>query len=111
MRSGWSTMPTSQSQSLNSPDTLGSHEFQPSGLELHPVSGNYFVVAARQRAIAEVEPTGRVLSARAVSAPWHRQMEGITFADDNTLIIADEGRGRKGRLTLYPAAAGRNRRE
>ena len=83
---------------------LGVTQFQPSGLELHPASGNYFVVAARQRAIAEVEPTGRVLSARRVSAPWHRQMEGITFADDNTLIIADEGRGRKGRLTLYPAS-------
>ena len=79
-------------------------EFQPSGIERHPVSGNYFVVAARQKAIAEITPTGQVVAAKRFPAQWHRQPEGITFTADGTLIIADEGSGKKARLTLYPVS-------
>ena len=77
-------------------------KFQPSGIERHPASGNYFVVAARQRAIAEITPGGKVLAVRQFPARWHRQIEGITFAADNTLIVADEGAGKKAGVTLYP---------
>lgn len=77
-------------------------KFQPSGIERHPASGNYFVVAARQRAIAEITPDGQVLAVRKFSAQWHRQVEGITFAADNTLIVADEGAGGKAGITVYP---------
>ena len=35
---------------------------------------------------------------------WHRQTEGITFAADSALIIADEGVGGKARLTVYPVS-------
>ncbi len=82
-------------------------KFQPSGIERHPVSGNYFVVAARQGAIAEITPNGQVVAARQFSAQWHRQVEGITFAVDGALIIADEGAGGKAGLTLYPVSESR----
>ncbi|RKU13129.1 hypothetical protein C6503_16405 [Candidatus Poribacteria bacterium] len=82
-------------------------EFQPSGIERHPVSGNYFVVAARQQAIAEIAPRGQVVAVKEFPAQWHRQPEGITFAVDGTLIIADEGSGKKARLTLYPISENR----
>ena len=82
-------------------------KFQPSGIERHPVSGNYFIVAARQGAIAELTPGGQVLAVREFPAQWHRQAEGITFASDGTLIIADEGAGRRARLTLYPVSGSR----
>ena len=81
-------------------------KFHPSGIERHPTSGNYFVVAARQGAIAEMTPAGRVVAVRTFPAKWHRQIEGITFAADGTLIVADEGAGRRGRLTLYPVSDG-----
>ena len=77
-------------------------KFQPSGIERHPVSGNYFVVAARQGAIAEITPGGQVVAVREFPAQWHRQAEGITFAADGTLIVSDEGAGKKAKLTLYP---------
>ena len=79
-------------------------EFHPSGIERHPASGNYFVVAARQRAIAEITPEGRVVASKQFPARWHRQTEGITFAADSALIIADEGAGGKARLTVYPVS-------
>jgi len=81
-------------------------KFQPSGIERHPVSGNYFVVAARQAAIAEITPSGQVVAVMKFPADWHRQAEGITFAADGTLIVADEGAGKRARLTLYPIAKG-----
>ena len=85
---------------------IGGKEFQPSGIERHPGSGNYFVVAARQKAIAEITPGGEVVAARQFPTQGHRQPEGITFAVDGTLIIADEGVGRKARLTFYPVSEG-----
>lgn len=82
-------------------------KFQPSGIEQHPVSGNYFVVAARQTAIAEITPGGQVVVVKQFPVQRHRQAEGITFAADGTLIIADEGAGKKARLTLYPVMKSR----
>ena len=81
---------------------LGSRRFHPSGIERHPVSGNYFVVAARQAAIAEVTPGGEVLAVRPLAPRRHRQAEGITFAPDGALIVSDEARGARARLTVYP---------
>ena len=86
---------------------IGGKKFQPSGIERHPMSGNYFVVAARQTAIAEITPGGQVVAVKQFPARRHRQTEGITFAADGTLIIADEGAGKKARLTLYPVLKSR----
>ena len=83
-------------------------KFNPSGIERHPVTGNYFIVAARQGAVAEMTPGGKVIAVRKLPAKWHRQAEGIAVAADGTLIVADEGAGRKGRLTLYPVSARSN---
>lgn len=86
-------------------DHIKGKKFQPSGIERHPVSGNYYLVAARQAALAEVTPDGMVVSVRTLPKDWHRQAEGITFAADLSLIVSDEGDGKRGRLTVYPLSA------
>ena len=83
---------------------IGRKRFQPSGIERHPVSGNYVLVAARQHAVAEITPQGQVLAVAELAARRHPQAEGISFAADHTLIIADEGAGKRARLTFYPVA-------
>lgn len=80
------------------------NRFQPSGIERHPVTGNYFIVAARQRAVAEITPQGAVIAVIELKAGRHRQAEGITFASDNTMVIADEGAGKRATLSFYPVA-------
>ena len=87
---------------------IGANRYRPSGIERHPVTGNYFVVAARQRAIAEVTPGGQVLEVRRFEAPWHRQVEGVTFGPDGSLIVADEGGMGRASLTLYPGPDSRD---
>ena len=81
--------------------------FQPSGIERHPASGHYFIVAARQRAVAEITPGGTVLAVRRLTAGLHRQAEGISFTTNHTLVIADEGAGKRATLSFYPVAKGR----
>ncbi len=82
---------------------LDTKSFSPSGIERHPRTGNYWIVAAAQSAIAEVTPQGRVIAVRALPNGTHRQVEGITILSDLTLLLADEGRNRRARLTLYSA--------
>ena len=86
---------------------IGSNRYRSSGIERHPVSGNYFVVAAGQGAIAEMTPAGEVVAAKRFTARWHRQIEGIAFAADGALIVADEGGGGRAILTVYPRRVGR----
>lgn len=80
--------------------------FNASGIERHPVSGHYFLVAGIQHAIAEVTPEGSLVGVQELSAEWHPQAEGITFGPDQALIISDEGAGKRSHLTLYPRRGG-----
>lgn len=77
--------------------------FHPSAVEVHPESGSLFVLSGRERAIIEVGRDGRVLAGRRLSRSSHPQPEGIGFAPDGALWIADEG-GRRGFLHRYPLA-------
>ena len=81
---------------------IGQTRFNPSGIELARDSGNLLVVAARQRAIAEVAADGSLVAARLLPlAQRHRQPEGIALARDGRLLIADEGGSHKARLAIY----------
>lgn len=85
---------------------INSKQFQPSGIERHPRSGTYFVVAARQCAIAEITPQGQVLTVAKLAAKRHPQAEGIAFTADHALVISDEGASKRkhATLTVYPVA-------
>ncbi|MBT8136172.1 MAG: SdiA-regulated domain-containing protein [Gammaproteobacteria bacterium] len=76
-------------------------QFNPSGIEVDAATGNLLLVAARQRAIAEVRMDGKVIDSFVLPlAKRHRQAEGIALAGA-TLILADEGRTKKARLAVY----------
>ncbi|MGH1366753.1 MAG: hypothetical protein ACRBF0_24555 [Calditrichia bacterium] len=81
---------------------IGLKNFQPSGIEWDTPSGNYVLVAARQRAVAEINNSGNVLRVKRLTAKWHRQMEGITFLNGKGILISDEGAKQAARLTFYP---------
>jgi uncharacterized protein YjiK len=75
--------------------------FNPSGLARNPSTGTYFMIAALQRGIAEITLEGEVLAVRRLPKDLHRQAEGITFMSNAILLIADEGAGKRARLTIY----------
>jgi len=83
-------------------DKIGQKKFQPSGIERHPESGHYLIIAARQHSIAEITPQGELLAIQKLAGKLHHQMEGITVLTDKGLLISDEGGNKSGRLTFYP---------
>ncbi len=85
---------------------IGEKTFSPSGIARHPSTGHYLLVAARQGAIAEVTPTGEVVSVRKLPRR-HRQPEGIALIDGRLLALADEGGSGRAHLTLYEPELGR----
>jgi len=82
---------------------IGSNSWKglhPSDITVDPVTGNYVLVAAQEKALIEITPSGDVV--RAMPLPGkHGQAEGIALTRDGILIIADEATNRAATLTLY----------
>ena len=78
-------------------------KFNPSGIALHPVSGTFFIISADGELAIEIDRTGRILDQRKISGKVNSQPEGIVFTKDNTMLIANDGQGERGTLTVYPA--------
>ena len=74
--------------------------FAPSGIEVHPETGNLFLISANQRAIVELSKDGDILNAVKLDKKLYKQPEGITISTDGSIIIADEGKGGKGFITI-----------
>jgi len=74
--------------------------FHPSDITIDPVSGNYVLIASREKALLAITPKGEVVFARPLP-PGHDQAEGIAITKDHILIISDEAKGGPALLTLY----------
>jgi uncharacterized protein YjiK len=75
--------------------------FHPSGIERDSTTGNWLLIAGRERAIVELAPDGRIIAGAALMRRGHRQPEGIAIVRDRTLFIADEAAGGRPTLTTY----------
>lgn len=84
---------------------LGTRRLRPSGVALHPRRGTLVVVAARERALIELETGGELLNAVLLPGKKrHRQTEGIEFTAQGALLLADEANKGPPRLTMYSGA-------
>jgi len=75
--------------------------FSPSGIEMDPKSGSFFILSSDEKCIVEISPKGEIINAMKLNGKYHRQPEGITFLSDSVLIISDEGSGSSPTLTKY----------
>lgn len=76
-------------------------KFHPSGIAKNPLSGTFYIIAARGNTIIEVSKTGEVLDQAELPKEFHRQPEGIAFTSDGTLYISNEGAGKTAVITVY----------
>jgi len=76
-------------------------DLNPSGIEVHPVTGSIYILAARQHALVELSRNGEPLAVRLLAAGAHAQAEGLTFGSDLSLFIADEAAREGAILTRY----------
>jgi uncharacterized protein YjiK len=82
-------------------EAFGGRRINPSGVELDARSGRILVIAARDRALIELDRSGAVAAARLLDES-HVQAEGIAIMPDGALVIADEAAGGRALLTRYP---------
>jgi uncharacterized protein YjiK len=75
--------------------------FHPSELLRVAGSGHYLVLSAREHAIAEITPAGKVVAVARLRRGDHRQAEGLAFGAGGALLISDEGAGRRGTISVY----------
>lgn len=77
------------------------NSFLPTGIEFNPKSKTFFIISSHQQSIIEVSVDGKILGAKLLSKLDHVQPEGITFNKAGDLLISDEGKHKRGRITLY----------
>lgn len=77
------------------------NEFSPSGIAKNPVSGTFFIIAARGNTIIELNSNGEILNQKTLPEKVHKQAEGIAFKSDGTLYISNEGKNKTARLIEY----------
>lgn len=75
--------------------------FNPSGIQRHPISGSFFIIAANGNEIIEISKEGRLLNKHSLLPEIHSQPEGITFGKDYSLIISNEGKDGPGYFVIY----------
>jgi uncharacterized protein YjiK len=84
-------------------EVIGSNPWKglhPSDITVDPGTGNYVLLAAQEKALIEITPSGEVV--RATPLPGkHGQAEGVALTPDGILIVGDEATNRKASLTLY----------
>jgi uncharacterized protein YjiK len=81
-------------------ERLGKRPFRPSAIEFNPTNGTFFVLDSKIFSITEISADGSVINTILLSSSLHQQPEGITFTQDSSLVISDEGK-QYGTLTIY----------
>ena len=76
-------------------------KFKPSAIERHPLSGTFFVLAARGKLLVEISADGKVINVARLPSKDHPQPEGLSFTSDNDMLICNEGVARAASLLRY----------
>ncbi|HEX9309481.1 MAG TPA: hypothetical protein VF887_01600 [Gemmatimonadaceae bacterium] len=74
--------------------------FRPSDITIDPLTGNYVLIASKEKALAVITPQGEVVRSEPLP-PGHDQAEGVTITRDSILIVSDEATHRPADITLY----------
>ncbi|MEM6966758.1 MAG: SdiA-regulated domain-containing protein [Bacteroidota bacterium] len=76
-------------------------DFSPSGIAIHPTSGDYYVISSQGKTLMIFDREKDLRAIVFLDAGIHRQPEGICFTPDGTLYISNEGKGLGARLMKF----------
>ncbi len=82
-------------------DAKGDLSFQPSGIAVHPITGNIYMVGSVGNLMLVLSREGDVLAMVDLRSRFHPQPEGICFSKDGTLYISNEGDDEKGSIMRF----------
>jgi uncharacterized protein YjiK len=76
-------------------------EFMPSGIAIHPITGEYFVLAHRGKWLLKLNQSYELTGVVSLNHKLFRQPEGICFTPTGDMLISNEGQGGRGSLLYY----------
>jgi uncharacterized protein YjiK len=82
-------------------ESKGDVSFQPSGIAIHPLTGNLYVTGAVGDMILVLHPRGEILAMIALDTAKFRQPEGICFDPQGNLYISNEGKDSRANLMKF----------
>lgn len=75
--------------------------FAPSGIAVHPITGDWYIISADAYLLIVVKPNGMIAAIHPLNKDIFRQAEGITFDEAGNLYIASEGAGKKAKIVKF----------
>lgn len=78
--------------SISDDDGGNTDAFYPSDMAINPLDGNIYVLEAKNPRLLILDPKGKPIALHTLHEESFPQPEGITFAPDGTLYIANEGK-------------------
>ncbi len=77
-------------------------DFGPSGVAIHPLSGNMFIISSINKVLIVLSPQGKILEMVKLDKNRFVQPEGICFDPDGTMYISSEAKDDpKGKLFVF----------
>lgn len=77
-------------------DKLGekSISFRPSAAEIHPLTGDLYIVSSINKLLVVADPNGKVKAVYKLDADIFKQPEGLTFLPNGDMLISNEAAGK-----------------
>lgn len=75
--------------------------FQPSGIAIHPIYGEIYIISSVGKLLIILDRRGKVLDVKALDPKIFRQPEGICFSPSGDMFISSEGQGGKGYILKF----------
>lgn len=82
----------------------GNKVFQPSGVGVHPVSGDIYLISSVGKKLLVLSPKGKLLHIASLDYSHFPQPEGICFSPNGIMYISTEGDGGKGKIYRFDPA-------
>ena len=79
----------------------GDVTFQPSGIAIHPITGNIYILASVGNLLTVFSNDGKMLALINLSTKIHSKPEGICFSPNGILYIANEGDSSNGTILNF----------
>jgi uncharacterized protein YjiK len=78
----------------------GDVTFQPSGVAIHPISGNIYVLGSVGKMLIVYSKVGELLAMAELNPKIYAQPEGICFDPSGTLYISNEGKENRANIVM-----------
>ena len=75
--------------------------FQPSGLAIHPIYGEIYIISSVGKLLIILNRWGKVQDVKELDPKIFRQPEGICFSPNGDMYISNEGQGGKGYILKF----------